>query len=142
MIYNLTEENIAEERIESKAGRKTTPSKITPDIEPKGTIKVSKTGSAHIPRELMRELETDRDQEIPWIPNANIAVLYNPNISLDKFIAGLEILKAEAMARFTGKSEDEIVALIRQLRVFLDSGRVDKAKELLDQLSNERRERK
>lgn len=90
----------------------------------------------------MRELETDRDQEIPWIPNANIAVLYNPNISLDKFIAGLEILKAEAMARFTGKSEDEIVALIRQLRVFLDSGRVDKAKELLDQLSNERRERK
>jgi len=58
---------------------------------------------------------------IPWIPDANLVVLYNPDITLEEIEMGLDIMKMDVRLRYKGKTEDEITTVLSDLRDLLRS---------------------
>ncbi len=56
---------------------------------------------------------------IPWIPDANLVVLYNPDITLEEIEMGLDIMKMDVQLRYKGKTEDEITTVLSGLRDLL-----------------------
>ena len=86
-------------------------------IRPHDWLSPSVRGTTHLPDALRWELSNP--EHIPWIPDANLVVLYNPDITLEEFEMGLEIMKMDIRLRHRGKSEDEISSVLHDLRTLL-----------------------
>jgi len=56
---------------------------------------------------------------IPWIPDANLVVAYRPDITLEEFELGLEIMIMDVKLRYSGKSDEEITKVLSELRDLL-----------------------
>jgi len=76
-------------------------------IKPVGTIKLTKTAKAHIPQLIRRETETQPGEEIPFVINAAIVLLYNPKLDLQQLLASLEVLKQDLKLRYQGERKNE-----------------------------------
>jgi len=95
------------------------PKKVPPetDIRPHDWLSPSGRGTTHLPDTLRGEI--GNPEMIPWIPDANLVVLYNPDITLEEIEMGLEIMKMDVKLRYHGKSEDEITNVLSGLRNLL-----------------------
>ncbi len=74
---------------------------------------------------------------IPWIPDANLVVLYNPDITLEEIEMGLEIMKMDVRLRYRGKSEDEIMTVLSGLRDLLRKREYSTLIEIMDKMKEE-----
>lgn len=87
------------------------------NVRPHDWLLPTKKGTTHLPGPLRGEI--GNPDQIPWIPDANLVVLYNPDITLEEFEMGLEIMKMDVKLRYSGKSEDEIMSVLSELRDLL-----------------------
>jgi len=88
-------------------------------IRPHDWLSPSERGTTHLPDTLRREIGDPK--MIPWIPDANLVVLYNPDITLEEIEMGLDIMKMDVRLRYKGKTEDEITTVLSDLRDLLRS---------------------
>ena len=68
----------------------------TQTIEPQGTFKVQHSGSTHFPVLLTNELGT---KLISFVCTPRIAILYNPDDTLNEILKRIDLLKANLKLR-------------------------------------------
>jgi len=103
-------------------------------VNPQGYIKISSTGSAHIPRDMIEYLELVEKTEIriPWIWGNNIIILYNENSTFENILTSLRRVEARIEGIFSAHNEeDENKNLLERVKQYIMSGRIDLAKEAL-----------
>jgi len=86
-------------------------------VRPHDWLSPSPRGTTHLPDILRNEI--GNPPMIPWIPDANLIVAYNPNITLEEFELGLEIMKMDVRLRYGGKTDEEITNVLTKLRDLL-----------------------
>lgn len=69
-------------------------------VRPVGVLRTSKAGKAHIHKVI---IEACGGNVIPYIICANIVLLYNPNLSVEKLVATIEVLQAQIKLRVKSK---------------------------------------
>lgn len=76
-------------------------------IKPFNHIKVSKTKIAAIHRVILDELGGKKGEKfwIPYIPNAETVLLFNPNTDPEKILASLEVLRQDILVRIHEEKE-------------------------------------
>ena len=104
-------------------------------IRPHAWLSPSSRGTTHLPDTLRNELGNPK--KIPWIPDANLIVIYNPDITLEEFEMGLDIMKLDIRLRYEGKDETEIVGTLDALRQLLKTRQYDKLNSILEKLRSE-----
>jgi len=60
---------------------------------------MTKKGKSHIPKIIRQETSIKPGEAIPYIINANAVLLFNPDISAEELIEGLEVLKRDLLLR-------------------------------------------
>lgn len=105
------------------------------DIRPHDWLLPSKGGTTYLPDPLRGEL--GHPKHIPWIPDANLVVLYNPKISLEEFQLGLEIMITGVRLRHRGKTDDEIAGVLTHLRELLIQRDYRNLAEIIDKMKEE-----
>ena len=101
-------------------------------IRPHDWLFPSPRGTTHLPETLRTEL--GNPQQIPWIPDANLVVVYNPDISLEEFELGLDIMKRDIHLRQLGKTDSEISNVLGELRKLLTKREYRRLKEILEKM--------
>jgi len=64
-------------------------------IRPVGYLKMTKKGKSHIPKIIRQETSI----KLPYIIDANAVLLFNPDVSAEELIEGLEVLKRDLLLR-------------------------------------------
>jgi len=107
------------------------PRRNPPDtnIRPHDWLSPSDRGTTHLPDAMRREIG-DPDM-IPWISDANLIVIYNPNITLQEFELGLEIMKVDGSLRHHGKTDEELAPILTELKRLLEARDYDTLKKVL-----------
>ena len=86
-------------------------------VRPHDWLSPSPRGTTHLPETLRSEI--GNPEMIPWIPDANLVVAYRPDITLEEFELGLEIMIMDVKLRYSGKSDEEITKVLSELRDLL-----------------------
>ena len=119
--------------VKSKSKRRRNPPKT--HIRPHDWLSPSDRGTTHLPDTLRGEIGDPR--MIPWIPDANLVVLYNPDITLEEIEMGLEIMKMDVKLRYGGKTEDEITTVLSDLRDLLRKRDYKSLAEIMEKMKKE-----
>lgn len=105
------------------------------NVRPHDWLLPTEKGTTHLPGPLRGEI--GNPDQIPWIPDANLVVLYNPDITLEEFEMGLEIMKMDVKLRYSGKTEDEITTVLSGLRDLLRKRDYTALVEIMDRMKEE-----
>ena len=60
---------------------------------------MTKKGKSHIPKIIRQETSIKPGGAIPYIIDANAVLLFNPDVSAEELIEGLEVLKRDLLLR-------------------------------------------
>lgn len=108
---------------------------VPTNVRPHDWLLPGKKGTTHLPGPLRGEI--GNPSQIPWIPDANLVVLYNPDITLEEFELGLEIMKMDVKLRHSGKTDDEITGVLSYLRDLLRKRDYKTLTEILEKMKVE-----